>query len=220
MELSKIFQILMEGTMDTLYMTFMSTLFSYIFGLFLGVLLYVTNKNGIMPHKFLNAVIGWVVNIGRSIPFIILMIALFPFTRIVVGKVIGPNAAIVPLVIGAAPFVARLVESSLEELDLNVIESVQCMGATRWQIIFKVLIPESIPSLVRGLSITTITLIGYTAMAGVVGAGGLGDIALRYGYHRYEYGMMIATLVLIIAIVQIVQIIFNLIAKKIDKKVI
>ena len=220
MELSKIVEILAKGTLDTLYMTFMSTLLAYIIGLFLGVLLYVTNKNNIMPHKILNSIIGWIVNIGRSIPFIILMIALIPFTRAVVGKVTGPNAAIVALVVAAAPFVARLVETSLEELDFNVIESVEAMGATKWQIIFKVMIPEAIPSLVRGLSITTITLIGYTAMAGAVGAGGLGDIALRYGYHRYEYGMMFATLVLIVIIVQIIQILFNLIAKKIDKKVI
>lgn len=220
MELSKIVEILAKGTLDTLYMTFMSTLLAYVIGLFLGVLLYVTNKNNIMPHRILNSVIGWIVNIGRSIPFIILMVALLPVTKILVGKVTGPNAAIVALVIAAAPFVARLVETSLEELDFNVIESVEAMGATKWQIIFKVMIPEAIPSLVRGLSITTITLIGYTAMAGAVGAGGLGDIALRYGYHRYEYGMMFATLVLIVIIVQIIQIVFNLIAKKIDKKVI
>lgn len=220
MELSKVVEILAKGTLDTLYMTFMSTLLAYVIGLFLGVLLYVTNKNNIMPHRILNSIIGWIVNIGRSIPFIILMIALIPFTRSVVGKATGPMAAIVPLVVAAAPFVARLVETSLEELDFNVIESVEAMGATKWQIIFKVMIPEAIPSLVRGLSITTITLIGYTAMAGAVGAGGLGDIALRYGYHRYEYGMMFATLVLIVIIVQIIQIVFNLIAKKIDKKVI
>lgn len=220
MELSKVVEILAKGTLDTLYMTFMSTFLAYVIGLFLGVLLYVTNKNNIMPHRILNSIIGWIVNIGRSIPFIILMIALIPFTRSVVGKATGPMAAIVPLVVAAAPFVARLVETSLEELDFNVIESVEAMGATKWQIIFKVMIPEAIPSLVRGLSITTITLIGYTAMAGAVGAGGLGDIALRYGYHRYEYGMMFATLVLIVIIVQIIQIVFNLIAKKIDKKVI
>lgn len=220
MEISKAVEILIGGTWGTLYMTLMSTLLSYIIGLFLGVMLYVTNEKNIMPHRLVNSIVGWIVNIGRSIPFIILMIALFPFTRAIVGKTTGTTAAVVPLVIAAAPFVARLVESSLEELDFNMIESVEAMGATKWQIIFKVMIPETIPSLVRGLSITTITLIGYTAMAGAVGAGGLGDIALRYGYHRYENGMMFATLVLIIIIVQIIQIIFNLIAKKIDKKVI
>ena len=220
MEFSKIFDIMLKGTVETIYMTVVSTLFAAILGLFLGVLLYITGENNIKPNRILNSVLGWVVNIGRSIPFIILMIVLMPLTTLIVKTKIGPNAAIVPLIIGSAPFVARLVESSLAELDFDVIEAIEAMGATKAQLIFKVMIPEAIPSLVRGLSITMITIVGYTAMAGVIGAGGLGDIAIRYGVHRYEYGMMITTLILIVIIVQLIQVIFNLIVNKIDKKII
>ena len=220
MEFSKIFDIMLKGTVETIYMTVVSTLFAAILGLFLGVLLYITGENNIKPNRILNSVLGWVVNIGRSIPFIILMIVLMPLTTLIVKTKIGPNAAIVPLIIGSAPFVARLVESSLSELDFDVIEAIEAMGATKAQLIFKVMIPEAIPSLVRGLSITMITIVGYTAMAGVIGAGGLGDIAIRYGVHRYEYGMMITTLILIVIIVQLIQVIFNLIVNKIDKKII
>lgn len=218
MAFSKIFDIMLDGTIETLYMTFVSTFFAAILGLFLGVLLYITNKNNICPNRILNTILDWIINIGRSIPFIILMIVLMPLTYVFVRTRVGPNAAIIPLIIGSAPFAARLVESSLSELDFGVIEAIEAMGATKTQLIFKVMIPEAIPSLVRGLSITMITLIGYTAMAGVIGAGGLGDIALRYGVHRYEYGMMIATLVLIVILVQIIQVVFNYIVKKIDKK--
>lgn len=210
--------ILIKGTLETLYMTTLSVLFAYIIGLPLGVLVVITDKKGIMPHTILNAIIGWIVNIGRSIPFIILMIALIPFTKFIVGKSIGSTAAIVPLVIGAAPFVARLIESSLHELDYSLIESAKAMGCNKWQIITKVMLPEATPSIVRGISITTITLIGYSAMGGAVGAGGLGDIAIRYGYHRYEYGIMFITIIILIIIVQLIQFIFNILAKKIDKK--
>ena len=210
----------LQGTAETLYMTGMSTILAYVFGLPLGILVIITRKNGLAPHKLLNAVLEWIVNIGRSIPFLILMVALIPFTRLVVGKGIGPNAAIVSLVIGAIPFVARIVESSLEEIDHGVIEAAQTMGASNWEIISKVYLPESLPSLIRGFSMTTITLIGYSAMGGAVGAGGLGDIAIRYGYHRYEYDIMIATIILLVVIVQIIQCLFNAFAKKIDKRII
>ena len=210
--------VLIEGTIDTLYMVTVSTLFAYLIGLPLGVLLFTTARGGIHENASVNRVLGWAVNIGRSIPFIILIVALIPFTRLVVGKAIGATAAIVPLVIGSAPFVARLVEQSLEEVDTGVIEAAKCMGADRFHIILHVLLGESVPSLIRGFSITAITLIGYSAMAGAVGAGGLGDIAIRYGYHRYQPDVMLFTLVLMIIIVCIIQFIFGFAANRIDKK--
>ena len=213
-------QMFLQGTLETLYMTAMSTILAYVFGLPLGILVTITRKDGLWPHVKLNAALEWIVNIGCSIPFLILMIALIPFTRFVVGKGYGPNAAIVSLVIGAIPFVARLVESSLAEIDHGVIEATQTMGASNWELITKVYLPESLPSLVRGFSMTTITLISYSAMGGAVGAGGLGDIAIRYGYHRYEYDVMIVTIVLLVLIFQIIQCVFNVIAKKIDKRMI
>lgn len=146
------------------------------------------------------------------------MVALIPLTRLIVGKAIGPAAACVPLIIAAAPFVARLVESSLSEIDNGVIEAAKCMGATNWQIITRVMIPEAVPSLIRGLSITTITLIGYSAMAGAVGGGGLGDVALRYGYHRYQADVMMITIVLLVIIVCIIQIVFDHLASRVDKR--
>ena len=210
--------VLIEGTIDTLYMVTVSTLFAYLIGLPLGVLLFTTARGGIHENASVNRLLGWVVNIGRSIPFIILIVALIPFTRLVVGKAIGATAAIVPLVIGSAPFVARLVEQSLEEVDTGVIEAAKCMGADRFHIIMHVLLGESVPSLIRGFSITAIMLIGYSAMAGAVGAGGLGDIAIRYGYHRYQPDVMLFTLVLMIIIVCIIQFIFGFAANRIDKK--
>lgn len=210
--------VLIEGTIDTLYMVTVSTLFAYLIGLPLGVLLFTTARGGIHENASVNRVLGWVVNIGRSIPFIILIVALIPFTRLVVGKAIGATAAIVPLVISSTPFVARLVEQSLEEVDTGVIEAAKCMGADRFHIIMHVLLGESVPSLIRGFSITAIMLIGYSAMAGAVGAGGLGDIAIRYGYHRYQPDVMLFTLVLMIIIVCIIQFIFGFAANRIDKK--
>ena len=209
---------LLEGSAETLYMTFVSALFAYILGLPLGVALILTDKNGLKPMPRLNAVLGWIVNIGRSIPFVILMLVLAPFTRLIVGKAFGTTATIVPLVIAAAPFVARMVEQSLKEIDHGVVEAARTMGATNWQIIVKVLLPESIPSLIRGVAVTVITLVGYSAMAGALGGGGLGDIAVRYGMHRYEYDVMILTLIVIIIIVQVIQVLFDLVAKKIDKR--
>jgi D-methionine transport system permease protein len=210
--------ILGSGTWDTLYMTFLSTFFAYLFGLPLGIVLVITDSHHILPRRRLNAVLGWAVNITRSVPFIILLIAVIPLTRWIVGTSIGATASVVPLVIGAVPFVARMVESSVKDLDRGVIEAAQSMGASPWQIICKVMVPETMPSLILGVSITTITLIGYSAMAGVVGGGGLGDIAIRYGYHRYQTDLMFLTIVLLIIIVQIVQSIGNYLSRKIDKK--
>ena len=209
---------LWENTLYTLYMTFGSAILAYCLGLPLGVWLTITSPNGLRPNRYVQSVLGWVVNMGRSIPFIILMLALIPVSRAVVGTMIGPKAAIVSLTVAAAPFIARMVESSLAEIDPGVVEAARSMGATDWQIIYKVLLPESIPSLVRGASITVITIMGYSAMAGAVGAGGLGDVAIRYGYHRYQSEMMFITVILIIIIVQIIQSIFSLCVRLIDKR--
>ncbi|MDD5167512.1 MAG: ABC transporter permease [Syntrophales bacterium] len=210
--------ILGNGTWDTLYMTFLSTFFAYLFGLPMGVILVITDGNHILPRARLNAVLGSVVNVTRSVPFIILLIALIPLTRMIVGTSIGATASIVPLAIGAIPFVARMVETSMKELDRGIIEAAQSMGASPWQIICKVMVPETLPSLILGVAITTITLIGYSAMAGVVGGGGLGDIAIRYGYHRYQTDLMFLTIILLIVIVQIVQSAGNYLSGRIDKK--
>ncbi|MDD4796262.1 MAG: ABC transporter permease [Eubacteriales bacterium] len=210
--------LLLTGVWETLYMTIASALVGYLIGLPLGVLLMVSARDGIRPRRALHAVLGWAVNIGRSIPFIILIIALIPLSRAVMGTSIGYKAAVVSLVVGAAPFIARLVESSLAEIDRGVVEAARAMGATDWQIITRVLLPEAIPSLVRGVSIATIMLVGYTAMAGTLGGGGLGAIAIRYGYHRYQSQMMIITIVLLVILVQVTQVLFNLLAKAIDKR--
>ena len=209
---------LLEGTYETLLMTFASTIFAYIIGLPLGVTMVITDVHGISPNKTINTVLGTIINIGRSIPFVILIVAVIPLTRFIVGKAIGPVAAIVPLTIAAAPFVARMVETALQEVDPGVVEAAKTMGATNWQIASKVLLPEAVPSLIRGFSITTITLIGYSAMAGAFGAGGLGDIAIRYGHHRYQADVMWVTVVLIVVIVQAIQMAFEIAAKKIDKR--
>ena len=211
-------EMLLEGIYETLLMTFASTIFAHIIGLPLGVIMVITDARGISPHKTLNTILGAIINVGRSIPFVILIVAVIPLTRFIVGKAIGPVAAIVPLTIAAAPFVARMVESALQEVDPGVVEAAKTMGATNWQIALKVLLPEAVPSLIRGFSITTITLIGYSAMAGAFGAGGLGDIAIRYGHHRYQADVMWVTVVLIVVIVQVIQMCFEFAAKKIDKR--
>ena len=211
-------EMLLEGIYETLLMTFASTIFAHIIGLPLGVTMVITDARGISPHKTINTVLGAIINVGRSIPFVILIVAVIPLTRFIVGKAIGPVAAIVPLTIAAAPFVARMVESALQEVDPGVVEAAKTMGATNWQIAKKVLLPEAVPSLIRGFSITTITLIGYSAMAGAFGAGGLGDIAIRYGHHRYQADVMWVTVVLIVVIVQLIQMCFEFAAKKIDKR--
>lgn len=169
-----------------------------------------------MPHRIFNMVLGWIINIGRSIPFIILLVALIPFTRFIVGTSLGVPGAIVPLVISAAPFIARMVEQSIEEVDGGLVEAAQSFGANTWQIVYKVFLREALPSLVRGFAIVFITILGYSAMAGCVGAGGLGDIAIRYGYQRYQDDVMIATVIILIVIVQIVQSACNFAARKME----
>lgn len=211
--------LLIENTWITIYQTTLSTLFAYIFGIPLGVLLVISQPHGIWPHRHLYSSLGWVVNVGRSIPFIILLVALIPFTRFVVGIGIGPKAVILPLVIAATPFVARMVENVLMEVDAGVIEVAQSTGANIRQIVWKVILPEGLPSIVFGTSITFITLFGYAAMAGVIGGGGLGDVAVRYGFYKYQSDVMIATIVILIILVQVIQVIGNGISRKIDKRI-
>ena len=210
--------LLAEGTLATIWMVAASTLLAHLIGLPIGLIVVVTDRGLLHPNKVIHTFFEGLINIGRSIPFIILMIALIPFTRFVVGTSLGVNATIVPLVIAAVPFVARLAESSLKEIPTGVIESTQAMGASTRRIVFGVMIPESMPSLIRGLSLTAITLVGYSAMAGAIGGGGLGDIAIRYGYYRYDTGVMLVTLVFIVAIVQLLQGMGNLAARKIDHR--
>ncbi len=207
-----------EGILETLYMTLASTLLAYVFGLPLGVLLVVTDEKGILPCKPLKAVLDVIVNVTRSIPFLILMIAVIPFTRAVTGTSIGANATVVPLVLAAIPFVGRMVESSIREVDAGVVEAAQSMGATPFQIICRVMIPEALPSLVNGAAIATTTILGYSAMAGAVGGGGLGVIAINYGYHRYQSDVMLVTIILLVIIVQILQWIGTSLANRLDKK--
>ena len=216
--LSRYGVLLLNGTLESLYMTLVPTLLAYVIGLPLGVLLTVTKPGGFMETPQFNAAFGWLVNIFRSIPFMILMLFLTPFTRAVMGTSIGASAANLPLTVAAAPFVARMVEQSLEEIDTGVIEAAQCMGATRWQIVTRVLLVESVPSLLRGLSISLITILGYTAITGSVGAGGLGNLAFRFGYQRYQKPVMYATVLLLILLVCVIQIIFDLAARKADKR--
>ena len=199
-------------------MTTASTFFAYVIGIPIGVGVILTSPVGLHPNRVAHTVLGWVVNIGRSIPFIILLVALIPVTRWIVGTSLGVPGAIVPLVIAAAPFVGRLVEQSLAEVDGGLVEAAQSFGTSTMQIVFKVFLKESLPSLVRGASITFITLFGYAAMAGTVGAGGLGDIAIRYGYQRFQGDVMIVAVVLCIVLVQIIQVIGDVLARKIDRR--
>ena len=211
--------LLLEGTLATIYMVLASTILAYIFGLPIGVLVTITKEHSILPSKNLNVVLGWIVNIGRSIPFIILLVALMPFTSFVVGTALGVKAAVVPLVVAATPFVARLIETSLLEVDEGLIEVAHATGSTTGQIVWKVMLPESKPSILLGMSITFITLVGYSAMAGVLGAGGLGDIAIRYGYYRYQTDVMIATIIILVVLVQLVQSLGNFISLRSDKRI-
>ena len=209
-------ELLVEGVRDTIIMTAVATLLAYLIGVPLGVLLVITAKDGLKPQRALNTVLGWIVNIGRSIPFIILLVAIIPFTRLVVGTSLGVPGAIVPLTVAAIPFVGRMVEQSLAEVDGGLVEAAQSFGASNLQIVFKVLLFESLPSLVRGAALTFITLFGFSAMAGTVGAGGLGDIAIRYGYQRYQYDVMTVAVILCVILVQIVQTIGDVVSDHID----
>jgi len=212
-------EMLAEGVWDTLYMTIVSTFFSYVFGMLMGVALVICRKDGITPRPAFYAILDVVVNLTRSFPFLILMIAVIPFTRFLVGTTIGNNATVVPLVIAAAPFVARLIESSLLEVDSGVIEAAQSMGASTFQIIWKVMLPEALPSLINGSAIATTTILGYSAMSGAVGGGGLGKLAIMYGYNRYQTDIMFITVVLLIIIVQIFQSVGNWATRKSDRRI-
>jgi D-methionine transport system permease protein len=211
-------KMLVDGLWDTLYMVVFSTLFGYILGLPLGVLLAVSDRDGIRPRRVLYRVLDIVVNILRSVPFLILLILVIPLTKLLVGKSYGSTATIVPLTIAAAPFIARMVESSLKEVDHGVIEAAQSMGASNRTIILKVLIGEARTSLIVGVTIALGTILGYSAMAGVVGGGGLGDIAIRYGYYRYETGVMIVTVVILVLLVQILQVLGMMLARLTDRR--
>lgn len=204
---------------ETLYVTLISTLFAFIIGLPLGVLLVVGDNGGILPlPKWLMKVLNIIVNLLRSVPFIILIVVVFPLTRLIVGTTIGSVASIVPLVIAAFPFVARLVESSLREVNPNIIEAAQSMGATPFQIITKVMIPESVPSLISNATIAVTTILGYTAMSGAIGGGGLGNIAIMYGYQRYNYMVILIAVVLLIILVQVFQSVGTALSVKTDKR--
>ena len=210
---------LANGILQTLYMTLFSTLLAYVLGLPIGVILCVTDKNGLMPNKTVNAVLGTIVNIIRSVPFIILLITVLPFTLWLIGTTLGPSATVVPLVISAAPFIGRMVEGSLKEVPAGVIEAARAMGTPNFKIITKTLIPEAMPSLISGCTIAVTTILGYTAMAGYVGGGGLGAIAINYGYYRYNTPVMLVTVFLMVIIVQLFQMIGTRIERAVDKRI-
>jgi D-methionine transport system permease protein len=210
--------LLWEAAGQTAQMVGWSTLFTVLFGLPLGVALVVFERGGLRPLPAVRAVLGVVVNVGRSLPFIVLMIAIIPFTRLVVGTTIGTGAVVVPLTVGAVPFFARLVETALREVGTDVVQAAQAMGAGRTAIVRKVLLPEALPGLVAAVTVTVVALIGYSAMAGTIGGGGLGDLAVRYGYQRFETLLMIVTVVLLVVLVQLIQSLGDLVARRLSHK--
>lgn len=216
--LSQLWELMFPSLIETFYMVALSTIFAVLIGLPLGIILVITDKGHIWEKPKLNKVLGFIVNIMRSLPFIILIIAIFPLSRFIVGTTIGSTATIVPLSIAAAPFVARVIESSLKEVDWGVIEASISVGATIPQIIFRVMIPEALPSLILGITLTIINILGYSAMAGAIGGGGLGDLAIRYGYQMFQTDVLIATILVLIVLVQIVQAAGNFLARKVDKR--
>ena len=215
---SQVINMILEGIRDTLYMTIVSTLIAYVLGLPLGILLKVTSKDGLKPNVVVYRILDVICNVVRSIPFLILLILFIPFTRFVVGKSYGSTATIVPLVVCAAPYIARMVESSLNEVDPGVIEAAKSMGASNWDIVFKVMLVEARTSLIVGATITTGNILGYSAMSGTVGGGGLGDIAVRYGYYRWQTDIMIVTVILLIILFQIIQNVGMKVASNLDKR--
>ena len=214
----QVIKLLITGTLDTLQMTVISTIMAMIIGIPLGVVLVVTSKGHILENAALNKILGAIVNATRSIPFIILMVAIIPFTRMVVGTSIGTTAACVPLTLAAIPFLARLVETSIKEIQFGVIEAAQSMGASPFQIIRKVLLPEALPTIIDNVTVLIVNLIGYSAMAGAIGGGGLGDIAIRYGYQRFQGDIMLATIIILIIMVQVIQMIGDGLSKAMNKK--
>lgn len=214
----QIINLLIQGLGETLQMTVISTIVSMIVGIPLGVILVITGKGHIMENKAVNATLGSVVNALRSIPFIILMVAIIPLTRIIAGSSIGTTAACVPLTIAAIPFLARLVETSIREINNGVIEAAQAMGASPMQIIRKVLLPEALPTIIDNITVLVVNLISYSAMAGAIGGGGLGDIAIRYGYQRFQGDVMLATIVILIVLVQLIQSCGDFLSRKVNKR--
>lgn len=199
------FPIMLNATLETLYMVGLAALFTVLVGLPTGVLLFISRQSGIMPLPRVNAVLGGVINVGRSLPFVVLLIALIPFTRWVVGTTLGSTAAVVPITVGAFPFFARIVENALAEVDRGRIEAIVSMGGTVWHVITKALLPEALPSILAGVTLTVVMLIGFSSMAGVIGGGGLGDLAIRYGYQRFNQQVMAGTVIVLVLLVQLVQ---------------
>ena len=217
-KLLEVLSMLPVATAETVYMTFVSTLFACVLGFPLGTYLYVTSPAGLLPRRFIYNVLSRLVNIFRSLPFIILMILLIPLTRLIIKTSIGPTAVIIPLSIAAAPFVARIAEAALSEVNLGVLVAAKAMGSTNFQIIRKVLIPEAMPALVSGLALTIINLIGYSAMAGAIGGRGLGDLAIRYGYYRFRTDVTIAAVIVILILVELVQIVGTVVSRTLLSK--
>jgi D-methionine transport system permease protein len=214
----QLISLLVSSTGETLYMTVLSTFVAYVIGIPLGVLLYITSKEGTRPNFAINFIVGLIVNVLRSVPFLILLVAILPFTRIVAGTTLGTQATVVPLIVAAAPYVARMVESSLKEVNTGVVEAAQSMGTSTFQIITKVYLPEARPSLLVGAAISLATILGYSAMAGFVGGGGLGAVAINYGYYRYQTDIMLITVLLLVVIVQIFQEGGLALARRTDKR--
>ncbi|EGR4286742.1 TPA: ABC transporter permease [Vibrio cholerae] len=210
--------LLLTATWQTLYMVAIAGAVGFALGIPLGMILHTTKKEGLLENLPLNRALGAVVNIGRSVPFLVLMVAIIPVTKLIVGTFIGTTAAIVPLTIGAIPFVARLIESALLEVPTGLVEAAQSMGATPLQIIRKVLLPEALPTILNSVTITLVTLVSYSAMAGTVGGGGLGDVAIRYGFHRYDITIMAVTVVMLIVLVQIIQSIGDALVRRVDHR--
>ena len=204
-EWSDILQLVLNATGETLYMVLLAGLFTLLIGLPLGVLLFISRSNGLYPMPRLNKTVGGLVNIGRSLPFVVMLVALIPLTRLLVGTTLGSTAAVVPITIGAFPFFARIVENALDEVDKGRIEAILAMGGDIWHVIFKVLLPEALPALLAGITLTLVMLIGFSSMAGIIGGGGLGDLAIRYGYQRFNNQVMFATVVVLVILVQSVQ---------------
>lgn len=210
-------ELLLPALQETVYMVFVSTFFAVLLGFIPAIVLIITAPNGLKPNSAVYKILDFIINIFRSFPFLILMIAIIPLTRLIAGKSIGTNAAIVPLTIGALPFAARVIESAMKEVDPGVIEAAKSFGASTFQIIFRVILKEAMPSIVLGVTLTVINVVGYSAMAGAIGGGGLGDVAIRYGYHRFQQDVMIYTVIILIVLVQLLQSLGNLLYKKLTK---
>lgn len=211
-------ELILTATWETIYMVLASGIIGFAVGIPLGVVLHTTKKGGLLENNQVNLVLGAIVNIGRSVPFLVLMVAIIPVTKLLVGTFIGTTATIVPLTIGAIPFVARLIEGALMEVPSGLIEAAQSMGANQLQIIYKVLLPEAMPSIVNTITVTLVTLVSYSAMAGTVGGGGLGDVAIRYGYYRYDVVIMAVTVVMLIVLVQVIQSLGDAIVRRVDHR--